>query len=272
MSFTHFLTAHKPLLVITGAGVSVASGIPTYRDHSGQWMRNAPIKHQEFLAQKSMQKRYWARSIVGWQHIRSAHPNEAHTSLAHLEKHGLVSTIITQNVDGLHHLAGSENVIDLHGRMDQVICLSCNERSSRHDMQVRLQQLNPTLIDFVADVLPDGDANIDDYPMEQVAIPECTNCGGTLKPDVVFFGDNVPKKRVAQAMDALQAASGLIIIGSSLQVYSGYRFCKKAAEIKMPIGCINQGLTRADDLFSCKWQVDCADLLKQACAQILSAT
>lgn len=260
-----FLESNNPIIALTGAGISAASGIPTYRDEKGNWNRSNPIKHQEFINSKVMQQRYWARSMIGWQAVA----NDANKSLARLERQGYIKQLITQNVDGLHNLAGSATVIDLHGRLDTVVCLNCSDRSARHKLQPRLHKLNPDLKQFVAEILPDGDADIDDYPIETIKIPQCTKCYGALKPDVVFFGDNVPKERVNQAMNAVKSASGLLIIGSSLQVYSGYRFCKVASEAGIPIGCINQGITRADDLFSQKWEGDCARILNQACAQII---
>jgi len=267
-SFVAFLEDNKPLVVLTGAGISAASGIPTYRDSAGNWNRSDPIKHQEFINSEAMRQRYWARSMIGWKAITTAVPNSAHKSLAKLEQQGFIKQIITQNVDGLHNLAGSAEVVDLHGRLDRVICLNCAGISTRQELQPRLHKLNPDLKEYVAELLPDGDANIDDYPTKTIKIPTCTKCGGALKPDVVFFGDNVPKERVKTAMDSLTSASGLLIVGSSLQVYSGYRFCKAASEHGIPIGCINQGITRADHLFSQKWEEDCAQILNKACAQI----
>lgn len=205
--------------------------------------------------------------MVGWKAVSEAKPNGAHKSIASLQKLGLVNQIVTQNVDGLHDLAGAQNVIDLHGRLDTVICLQCGQASSRADLQPRLEERNPALKTFVAEALPDGDADIDDYPMDTIDIPECINCYGALKPDVVFFGGSVPRGRVEKAMSALKSSKGMLVLGSSLQVFSGYRFCKAAHEWGIPIGCINQGVTRADDLFTHKWSEDCAELLSRATAQ-----
>ena len=255
-------------MTITGAGVSLASGIPTYRDNAGKWKRSDPIKHQEFINDIQMRQRYWARSMVGWRAVANAQPNCAHKALARLEQRGFINTIVTQNVDGLHNIAGSKEVIDLHGRLDEVICMKCSNKSSRALLQPRLNSLNPRLNSYVAQILPDGDASIDDYAMETIKIPECLNCGGILKPDVVFFGDNVPKARVKKAMSSLKSAGGLLLIGSSLQVYSGYRFCKAAAEWGVPIGCINPGVTRADEMLTYKWNHDCTTLLNHVQAKI----
>lgn len=264
-----FLESNSPVVALTGAGISAASGIPTYRDSKGNWNRSDPIKHQEFIHSEAARQRYWARSMIGWQAISRATPNDAHKSLAQLERHGYIKQVITQNVDGLHNQAGARNVIDLHGRLDTVVCMECSHQSTRQALQPRLHNLNPGLKDYVANMLPDGDADIDDYPMETIKIPGCTKCDGALKPNVVFFGDNVPKERVKTAMESLKSAAGLLIVGSSLQVYSGYRFCKTALDHGIPIGCINQGVTRADDLFDQKWEVDCAQILGGACAQLL---
>ena len=173
-------------------------------------------------------------------------------------------------MDGLHNRAGSINVIDLHGRLDTVICLDCSNQSSREELQPRLNQLNPALEEYAAQILPDGDADIDNYPMETMKLPQCTKCQGVLKPDVVFFGANVPRQRVQKAMESLESAGALLTIASSL-VYSGYRFCKVAEQLGIPIGCINQGVTRADDLFTLKWQQNCSSLLRDACEVIFDA-
>lgn len=256
-----------PTVVLSGAGISAASGIPTYRDTAGKWNRSDPIRHQQFLQSEPMRKRYWARSMVGWKQVTNAQPNGAHRSLARLGQLGVIAGIITQNVDGLHDRAGSKDVIDLHGRLDTLVCLNCGDKSPRADLQPRLEALNPKLGSFVAEMRPDGDADIDHYPMESVEIPACTMCAGTLKPDVVFFGDNVPRDRVETAMNSVLAATSLLVVGSSLQVLSGYRFCKAATDANIAVGCINPGVTRADDLFSEKWSTDCSGLLTKACAQ-----
>ncbi|MGB1111021.1 MAG: Sir2 family NAD-dependent protein deacetylase, partial [Gammaproteobacteria bacterium] len=188
-SLIDFFQRHPKVWVLTGAGISLASGIPTYRDQHGNWQRNDPIKHWEFINQLSKRKRYWARSMVGWREMRAVSPNVVHQALTALQSAGAISQIVTQNVDGLHQSAGSRNVIDLHGRMDSVCCMDCGALSEREALQTRLETLNPELAGFVADVLPDGDADIDDYPIETVLVPECEACGGMLKPDVVFFGD-----------------------------------------------------------------------------------
>lgn len=256
------------VLVLTGAGISEASGIPTYRDESGNWKRSDPIKHQEFVQNHYKRQRYWARSMVGWKSVEQAQPNLAHNSLEKLQKKGFIHRIVTQNVDRLHSDAGAKNVIDLHGRLDKVVCLFCGDKTGRQAMQPRLEEANSSLSGFIADMLPDGDANIDDYPMETVKVPSCIKCEGVLKPDVVFFGDNVPKTRTEDALNSLKTSKQLLTIGTSLQVYSGFRFCRIASESDIPIGCINKGVTRADALFSHKWEEDCASLLSQAATKL----
>lgn len=258
-----FLADKENIFVLTGAGVSAASGIPTYRDHLGNWQRSDPIKHLDFLQKPIQRKRYWARSMVGWKHVCAAQPNSSHCGLAKLEAENRIQTLVTQNVDGLHQLAGSSMVVDLHGRLDKVVCLDCQATSSRADLQQRLEIVNPALVNFVATLLPDGDADIDDYDMNSVVVPNCLQCSGTLKPDVVFFGDNVPKARVQEAMNSLSSSDGMLVVGSSLQVYSGFRFCKAASENSIPIACINQGLTRADNLISIKLVMDCNEAFQR---------
>lgn len=240
------------VFVLTGAGISLNSGIPTYRDAKGQWQRSAPIQHQDFLRFEATRQRYWARSMVGWPMMSQAIPNAAHRALAAIQQQGLLHTLVTQNVDRLHQRAGSHSVIDLHGRVDEVVCLGCGAITTRDDLQDRLLTDNPQFSDITAKALPDGDADVGDALVEQVVLPACAVCGGMLKPHVVFFGDNVPKARVQQCYDALADAKSILILGSSLQVYSGFRFCRRAAELGLPQCCINQGVTRADALFQYK--------------------
>lgn len=261
--FKEFMVQGRTLMVLTGAGVSAPSGIPTYRDDEGQWKRSDPIQHQEFLNQKEKRQRYWARSLVGWKNVAAAKPNDCHVQLARLESEGRLTGLVTQNVDGLHQAAGQTNVIDLHGRLDQVVCLKCDDLSDRAMLQQQLESLNPELSNYAARSLPDGDADIDDFNMASVLVPDCTKCGGMLKPHVVFFGDNVPTTRVTLAMNTLDRADALLVVGSSLQVYSGYRFCKAAANQGKPIICINKGLTRADPLISIKIEMDAAPALSE---------
>ena len=273
-----FIAEHPRLFVLTGAGLSHGSGIPTYRDHDARWQRSAPITHQEFIASDMARKRYWARSMAGWPLMGRAQPNAAHRALATLQADGRVRSLITQNVDGLHQRAGSSDVIELHGNVGEVRCLDCGTRVSRTEVQEMLVALNPPrALDHAraaesADdvthvnsarsprIAPDGDADIAG-PTDDFVIPPCPSCAGTLKPDVVFFGDNVPRERVDRAFAALGAADAMLVVGSSLMVYSGFRFCERAAESGKPIASVNQGRTRADHLYALKVEDDCVDVL-----------
>ena len=238
--------------VLTGAGISADSGIPTYRDQHGKWLRVDPIQHKEFIESDQKRKRYWARSMVGWPDVEKALPNEHHTALATLERIGKISTLITQNVDRLHQKAGSQRVIDLHGRLDRVVCLSCGQHEARAALQARLLATNPFVANYSQIAKPDGDADVPDHFVAQTQEPVCTSCGGVLMPDVVFFGGTVPKPRVNACVDALNNSTGLLVVGSSLQVYSGFRFCRMAEKLRIPIIIVNEGDTRADDIATLK--------------------
>lgn len=242
-----FIRRHPRLMVLTGAGVSTDSGIPDYRDKNGEWKRKPPVDHRDFMRCEHTRQRYWGRALIGWPVIRNSRPNPAHFHLAELERRGHVELLVTQNVDRLHQQAGSAKVIDLHGRADEIICMSCNFRADRQTIHDRSYALNPAFQHFQADAAPDGDADLEvDFSRFRVA--DCPNCAGILKPDVVFFGDNVPKSRVQLAMDALRASDGLLVVGSSLMVYSGFRFCRIAKEWNKPLASLTLGRTRADDL------------------------
>ena len=256
-----FIERHPRLFVLTGAGCSTASGIPDYRDADGQWRRGPPIMLQDFLANERARKRYWARSLVGWMRLRAACPNGAHHALASLEHQGRIAQLVTQNVDGLHQAAGSRNVIDLHGRIDVVRCLGCNRRLPREEVQQELNRRNPAFTAFDAVAAPDGDADLNGVRFDAFDVPACSACGGLLKPDVVFFGEGVPGDRVRRAMAAVDAADALLVVGSSLMVYSGYRFAVAMAEAGKPIAAVNLGRTRADDLLALKIADRCADAL-----------
>lgn len=258
-----FAQQHPRLWVLTGAGVSTDSGIPAYRDHSGRWLRSDPIQHQDFVNHHAARQRYWARSLLGWQYVQRARPNAAHMALAALEKTGRITQLVTQNVDGLHQAAGSLATIDLHGSLQRVICLQCDAKSTRTEMQQRLVAANPQLSVSVSRMRPDGDAEVDALDLAQVTVPSCQACDGILKPDVVFFGASVPKPRVQQALDSLTAADALLVAGSSLQVFSGYRFCKAAQQLGKPIAIINQGVTRADAIATLKVEQNCGAALSE---------
>ncbi|TQV88502.1 NAD-dependent protein deacetylase [Aliikangiella coralliicola] len=258
------------LFVLSGAGISVASGIPTYRDHNGQWQSNNPIQHHEFIGSLNHRKRYWARSALGWKTVFNAKPNLAHHSLAELEAHSFISSLVTQNVDRLHQKAGHKQVVDLHGRIDQAICLTCGKGESREQIQNRLLDNNPILKEITVVPAPDGDAQVSENYFNDLVPPECLFCGGVLKPDVVFFGGTVPKMKVTQASKALESAKALLVVGSSLMVYSGFRFCKLAAKMGKPIIVINQGKTRADDILTLKIDADCAKVLADLSRTLIS--
>lgn len=256
-----FLARHPRLFVLTGAGCSTASGIPDYRDADGQWKHAPPTHYSAFMANEAVRRRYWARSLIGWPRVQAARPNAAHAALSHLERQGRVELLVTQNVDGLHQAAGTRQIVDLHGRIDQVVCMTCAQRSARAALQERLLRMNGPWGRLSALAAPDGDATLEGLPFEQFAVPPCDRCGGILKPDVVFFGENVPRPRVDQAFDALARADALLVVGSSLMVYSGYRFAQTASAAGIPIAAVNLGRTRADPLLTLKISQPCADAL-----------
>jgi NAD-dependent SIR2 family protein deacetylase len=256
-----FVERHRRLFVLTGAGCSVNSGIPDYRDADGAWKRSPPVTFQAFMAQEATRRRYWARSLIGWRRIGGAQPNDAHRALSRLEAIGKSEILLTQNVDRLHQAAGSEAVIDLHGRIDHVRCMGCGRVSPRADLQDALERLNPDWLALEASVAPDGDADLAGVDFSAFAVPACPHCGGVLKPDVVFFGENVPRGRVEAAMRRLDDADAMLIVGSSLMVYSGFRFAEAAARAGKPIAAVNLGRTRADPLLALKVEASCEDAL-----------
>ena len=257
-----FITAHRRLFVLTGAGCSTGSGIPDYRDEQGAWKRTPPVTYQAFVGDGITRRRYWARSLVGWPRIAQAQPNAAHRALAALEAQGRCSQLLTQNVDGLHQAAGSRAVIDLHGRLDAVVCLGCGASSSRADVQRRLAEANPAWAGLAAGAAPDGDADLEDRDFATFQVPACDACGGMLKPDVVFFGENVPRARVDAAMAGLAQADAMLVVGSSLMVYSGLRFVHAAVRAQIPVAAVNLGRTRADDLLRFRMAAPCGDALR----------
>ncbi len=264
-----FIAAHPRLLVLTGAGVSTASGIPDYRDLQGQWKRAQPVSYQAFMGRELTRQRYWARSLVGWRTFGRATAAPAHRVLADLERSGLVELLVTQNVDGLHEAAGSRRVVDLHGRLDAVRCMDCGARLARELWQGALIERNPAWSALSALSAPDGDADLEAVDFAQFVIPPCPSCGSRLlKPDVVFYGESVPRERVGRAMDALGRSRALLVLGSSLMVYSGYRFVLAAREAAMAVAAVNQGVTRADGAFTLKLASDVGRTL-QVAASIL---
>lgn len=251
------------VVALTGAGVSTDSGIPAYRDEEGRWKQSAPMQFRDFVGSELARQRYWARSMVGWQRMAQAAPNDAHHALAELERRGLLRLLITQNVDGLHSAAGSENVVDLHGRLDRVICLGCQNITPRAELQARLVAENPEFLgqSFVARADGDVELAVDYGRFRLIA---CAECSGVLKPDVVFFGENVPAPRVQLAMTALEGARALLVAGTSLMVFSGFRFARAAARLGVPIAVVNQGRTRADDLSALRVAGNVGELLQGA--------
>ena len=252
-----WLRDHPRLLVITGAGCSTEVGIPDYRDAAGQWKRPQPVTYQAFMGEALVRQRYWARSMLGWRVMGQAQPGKAHKALALLEQQGWLELLITQNVDGLHSAAGSVNTVDLHGRIDTVRCMDCGHRFARADLQHDLLARNPEWAQLYAAPAPDGDADLEGRDFSRFEVPNCPHCGtGLIKPDVVFYGESVPRERVQTCVDALARADALLIAGSSLMVYSGYRFAAAAREQGKSVVAINQGVTRADALLEFKVEAD----------------
>ncbi|MBS0505834.1 MAG: NAD-dependent protein deacetylase [Proteobacteria bacterium] len=258
-----FVRRHPRLFVITGAGCSTEAGIPDYRDESGAWKRPQPVTYQAFMGDAATRRRYWARSLIGWPVMAGASPGAAHRALASLEAAGRIELLLTQNVDGLHHAAGSRCVVDLHGRVDTVRCMACEARTPRAALQAELLARNPEWAALQARAAPDGDADLEGRDFSRFDVPACTRCGtGVLKPDVVFFGENVPRPRVDAAHAALARSDAVLVAGSSLMVYSGYRFVQAAVTRGLPVAAINQGRTRADGLLALKVQQDVGQALQ----------
>ncbi len=252
-----FVERHRKIFILTGAGCSTRSGIPDYRDVEGGWKRAPPVTYQAFMGDEATRRRYWARSLIGWRRFREARPNEAHRALARLEGSGKCELLLTQNVDRLHQAAGSANVIDLHGRLDLVRCMGCQRRTSRETLQLELGRLNDAWLDLEAAEAPDGDADLEGANYSSFKVPTCAKCGGVLKPDIVFFGENVPCGQVETALRRLDEADAILIIGSSLMAYSGFRFVEKGTRAGKPAAAVNIGRTRADALLSFKVESPC---------------
>lgn len=268
-----FLERSRRLVVLTGAGCSTESGIPDYRSPGGAWTRHKPILYSAFARSAEVRRFYWARSFRGWPRFAAARPNTGHVALAALEERGTVQQLVTQNVDDLHQEAGSRAVIQLHGRNRVVVCLDCRAEFSRASIQDELARLNHAWLADApwnllrgdeADFAPDGDSDVAPSAVGDFQVPDCGRCGGVLKPGVVFFGESVPKEKVDRAMSAVDDADAMLVAGSSLTVWSGYRFVKRAAERGLPIAIVNIGPTRGDDLATLKIEERCGEVLPAA--------
>ena len=241
------LVGDGDVVVLSGAGLSTDSGIPDYRGATGSLRRHTPMTYQTFTRDPAGRHRYWARSYVGWRRIASARPNEGHRAVAALEEAGLVAGVITQNVDGLHQAAGARDVVELHGGLDRTVCLGCGDLAPRADLDLRLRAANPDFGPRTDEVNPDGDAELPDDALDGFVMVGCRSCGGgPLKPDVVFFGETVPRDRVEACFTRVEHAGCLLVLGSSLTVMSGYRFVLHAAKLGIPVAVVNVGPTRGD--------------------------
>jgi NAD-dependent SIR2 family protein deacetylase len=235
------------VVVLSGAGISTESGIPDYRGPEGK-QRVTPMMYQEFVGAVANRQRYWARSFVGWRRFAAAAPNAGHYAVAKLQLAGLVDAIITQNVDGLHQRAGAHDVLELHGALDRVICLNCGDRSSRVELEERMRAANPDFVAAPHEIRPDGDVVIDDGEVRRFQLVRCLVCGSDLlKPDVIFFGESVPKELVTRCFTEVERSSALLVLGSSLQVMTGYRCVLRASELGIPVAIVTRGITRGDD-------------------------
>lgn len=264
--------ARGGVLVVSGAGISTDSGIPDYRGPTGERRHAAPMTFERFVGSHEERRRYWARSHLGWPSIAAARPNVAHHAVARLGAVGRLTGVVTQNVDGLHTVAGSDGVIDLHGRLDAVVCLQCSRRRPRLELGLRLETVNPgfrqTAVAGDGGQRPDGDVVLDDRAVARFRIVDCRSCGGVLKPDVVFFGEQVPRERFRRALGLVDRSRTLVVLGSSLTVGSGYRFVTAAARRGLDIVIVNRGATRGDRHATLKVDAGLADVLPPAVAAI----
>jgi NAD-dependent SIR2 family protein deacetylase len=261
------------VVVLSGAGLSTESGIPDYRGPSGALRRTSPMTYQTFVGSAEARSWYWARSHLGWRQIAAAQPNRGHRAVAALQASGVVTGIITQNVDGLHQAAGARDVIELHGGLDLVVCLSCGLRERRIDLAARLRIANPGFAASIASIKPDGDAELSDAHLAEFVTVGCVYCSsGLLKPDVVFFGENVPRPRVEICYSVVEAASALLVLGSSLTVMSGLRFVRRAVALGLPVAIVNQGPTRGDPLADVKVEAPLGAVLTGLAADYLATS
>jgi NAD-dependent SIR2 family protein deacetylase len=256
--------------VLTGAGISTDSGIPDYRGPEGSLKKRSPVTISEFLRSQDNRRRYWARACLGWPFMVARTPNDAHRDVAALQSAGVLHTLITQNVDGLHQAAGSPEVIELHGGLARVTCLTCGTQFSRDSIQTSMLAANPGWMDQMAEIAPDGDAELPRSITDQFVVPPCPVCGGIVKPDVVFFGENVPSPRVTEAFRAVDEGEALLVLGSSLTVYSGFRFADHAVRRGVPLMIVNQGSTRADSLATIKIDAQLTPVLRALTERLIS--
>lgn len=266
------LLSGRRVVALTGAGCSTESGIPDYRGPETARRARDPVRFAAFIGDTAARRRYWARAVIGWRRFSAAAPNPAHGALAALEDDGVLVGVITQNVDRLHQRAGSRRVIELHGALAEVRCLGCGDLTDRAALQARLEALNPGWADRVAEIAPDGDAELPADAVSDFRFADCERCGGALKPNVVFFGENVPRPIVDDAWSLVHAADAMIVVGSSLAVFSGYRFVRGAAERGLPIGVVNLGETRADPLATVRIDARAGDVLPRLRAALGTVT
>lgn len=267
------LVAGGQVVVLSGAGLSTESGIPDYRGPSGVARRHTPMTYQAFTRDPLARRRYWARSHLGWRLIARATPNAGHRAVARLQEAGLVDAVITQNVDGLHGAAGSDRVVELHGRLDEVTCLDCGNLTSREEVDRRLREANPDFVARVAAVNPDGDVDLPDEQVAGFRPVDCGICGtGMLKPDVVFFGETVPPQRVARCFALVEQARAVVVLGSSLTVMSGRRFVIRAAKRGIPVAIVNQGPTRGDGYATVRVDAPLGEVLPVLAARATGAS
>lgn len=256
------------VVALTGAGVSTESGIPDYRSPDALARVRRPIHGPEFVRSAALRQRYWARAMAGWERFRLARPGPAHVAVARLEDAGVVTGLITQNVDRLHHAAGSRSVTELHGALAEVLCLDCNVLEDRDALQARMRELNPGWVDGPSPMAPDGDVELPDDVVARFTVPPCAACGGTLKPNVVFFGHNVARPVVDEAYARVDGADVLLVTGTSLAVFSGYRFLLRAADRKIPVAIVNRGPVRGEERATLKIEAGTGDTLSALAALI----
>ncbi|KJS58347.1 NAD-dependent protein deacetylase [Streptomyces rubellomurinus] len=264
------LLAGRGVVVLSGAGLSTESGIPDYRGETGSRRRGTPMTYQEFTGSEAARRRYWARSHVGWRTIAGAEPNAGHRAVEQLRRSGHVAAVITQNVDGLHHAAGTRTAVELHGALRRVVCLACRRTTSREELDGRLDALNAGFRAGSARLNPDGDAELPPELVDGFRVAPCPACGGVLKPDVVFFGESVPEPRVRRCFELVDAAQALVVLGSSLTVLSGLRFVRRAAAAGTPVVIVNQGATRADELAAARVGLPLGAVLTEAARRVRS--